>query len=543
MKKIFLSEFRIIFKIAKMEFIKKILVSLTLRGILLGIPLLFSTAINYITKNDFNNAVIFFVISIFLHGIYRGLEIYNQFAYYNLYNKIFSYYNSLALSKTKDNSMFSLSRFSPGQYSNVVINDVDIISGFFSALVIRTVQMFELIIIFFYFYFLNIYLFFSALLISLIMLLISIRTGQGVQLHNEKRKRELDKLISSTYDYFSGIKEVKSFNIFSMIVEHIENKRNAYINANAKYNIVFQKNNILILFVFEIFRILSIIYVLYISNNRPAVVGVLLIIYNYYQKIIDNFSIILTFNVEYRNVSVSIERFNKLREYSRNSNRNVIENTILEGDISFENVLYGFRDNPILNKVSFHIPKNAITVLNGDNETAELGIFDLLLKLNKQHEGSIKIGGTDISLINDDYYYQNISCVRREAWFFDLSIKDNMTMINSNFEEVISLCKKLEIDDEINKLDKKYDTILNENTPISMSSKKMLIIIRALLKNSKILMFDDVISLLDSKHQKKLLEYLMNKKKEHTIIIISHSKIIIDRADYKLDIGKLDYEK
>lgn len=539
MKNLFLGEFKEIFKKAKFEFFKKILVSLALRGILLAIPLLFSTAINYITKNDLNNAVIFLIISIACHGLYRGLEIYNQVAYYNLYNKIYSFYNGLAFSKTKDNSMFSLSRFSPGQYSNMVISDVDIISGFLSAFVIRTVQMIELVIIFVYFYFLNVYIFLSALLISLILFFISIKAGRGVQVHNEKRKRELDKILSATYDYFGGVKEVKSFNIFSKIGTSLENKRNSYLDANAKYNIIFQRNNILTLFVFEVFRILSIIYVAYLANDGAASVGVLLVIYNYYQKVIDNFSIILTFNVEYRNVLVSVQRFNKIREYSKeNTKEERLNNVEIKGDITFENILYGFRDNPILNHVSFKIPKNSITVLNGENETAELGVFDLLLKLNKQHEGSIKIDEIDISLMDDDYYYDLVSCVKREAWFFELSIKENMIMINPNFEKVVEIFKRLDIDSEINNLDKKYDTVLNENTPLSMSSKKMLIIARALLKDSKILLFDDIINLLDKKHEKKLVDFLMEKKKDHTILIMSNSKRIIDRADHKLNIDE-----
>ncbi len=539
MKSLFFGEFKTIIKKAKIEYIKKFLVSLALRGILLAIPLLFSTSINYITKNDFNNALIFFIISIACHGLYRGLEIYNQVAYYKLYNKIFAHYNNIALSKTKDNSMFSLSRFSPGQYSNMVVTDVDIISGFLSTLVIRVVQMIELIIIFGYFYFLNNYIFMSAIIISLILFIIALKSGQGVQIHNEKRKRELDKVVSSTYDYFGGIKEVKSFNIFSKIGEKLEIKRDNYLEANARYNIVFQRNNILILFIFEVFRILSIIYLAYISNSGAAVVGTLLIIYNYYQKIIDNFSIILTLNVEYRNVKVSIQRFDKIREYSKIAENKEMEGIDIKGDITFKNILYGFRDNPILDNVSFKIPKNSITVLNGDNETAELGVFDLLLKLNRQHEGSIKIDDIDINMINDDYYYDLISCVKREAWLFDLSIKENMTMINPNFDKIVELFDVLDIDSDINGLDKKYDTVLNENTSLSTSTRKMLIIARALLKDSKIIMLDDIINLLDKKHERKLLDYLMSKKEDHTILIMSNSKRIIDRADQVLNIDKL----
>ena len=85
-------------------------------------------------------------------------------------------------------------------------------------------------------------------------------------------------------------------------------------------------------------------------------------------------------------------------------------------------------------------------------------------------------------------------------------------------------------------LDKQYDTVVDLNTPLSMSSKKLLVIVRMLLKESKVLLIDDIINVLDEKHEKRLMDLLMDMKKDHTIVIVTHSKRIIDRADLALDI-------
>ena len=58
-----------------------------------------------------------------------------------------------------------------------------------------------------------------------------------------------------------------------------------------------------------------------------------------------------------------------------------------------------------------------------------------------------------------------------------------------------------------------------------------------LLTESKILLFDDLIKVLDDKTEKRLIELLLELKKDHTILIISHSKKIIDRADLVLDVS------
>ena len=531
-------ELKMVFKVAKWEYLLKLFISVLLRGILLTIPILFSIAVNAVTTGDRNQFIIMTIISIGLAGLYRFVEGYNQVSFYKLYNKIFSYYNEIAISNTKDNSLFSLSRFTPGQYTNIVISDIDIISTFLSSLVIRIVQLIEFIFILVYFYFLDKYVFIITLIFTIIMLIVSLKLGKKVQKRNEKRKSKLDRLTSSSYDYIGGIKEIKSFNIFDKIYPSVKKRREEYLNANRDYTVNFNCSNSMVLFVFELLRLLAVLYIGLRALDGYADVGVILVIYNYYQKIIDNMLIVLTLNVEYRNMNVSFERFNHLREFTNVPSETInIKKDRVVGEISFNNVLYGFRDNPTLENTSFTIPSNSITVLSGEDETAQIGIFDLLLRLNRQHEGDITLDGIKIGEISDKSYYSIVSSVRRQTMFFDIPIKDNFTMINSNFDKIVDICKLVGLDEDIMKLERGYDTIVDENTPLSMSSKKLLVIVRMLLSESKILLIDDVINVLDEKHEKRLMDLLMDMKKDHTILIVTHSKRIIERADKVLEVN------
>jgi len=532
------NEIKCVLKIAKWEYFLKIFTSVVIRAVLLVIPILFSEFINCVTNNEFESAIIYIVVLIFAASIYRFFEGFNQVAYYKLYNKLFSHYNEQAISKTNDNSLFSLSRFSPGQYTNTVITDVDIISGFFTAGVLRVVQIIEFLVIYIYFFFIDINIFLFAVLVSIIMFLISIKLGNKVQTLNEDRKRQLDGMTSSIYDYFGGIREIKSFNIFSKVYPMTEEKVGSYLTAHSKYNVKFNCNNHAVLYVFEVSRLLSVIYGMYLVMEGNSEVGTLLIIYNYYQKIIDNFSTILTINVEYRNLKVSLGRFNKLIEFSKNKKRGIkVDRNTFEGNIEFKNVLYGFRSNPMLDNVSFSVPSNSITVLSGNDEAAQNGIFDLLLKLNRQHEGTITLDDININDIDDNNYFSVISSVRRNTILFDISIKDNFMMINKDFDKVLEVCRNLGLDEEIQKLENGYDTVLSDNIPISQATKELLVIARMLLTESKILLFDDLIKVLDDKTEKRLIELLLDLKKDHTILIISRSKKIMDRADLILDVS------
>ena len=538
MKKGFKSELKTVIKIAKWEYALKLFTSIVMRATLLIIPILFSSAINSITLKNTKMTIVMICLSAALVLLYRFFEAYNQVAYYKLYNKLFNHYNKEAVSLTKDNSIFSLSRFSPGEYTNMVITDVDIISGFFATSVIRVVQLSEFLVIFIYFYTIDVYIFFATLFITIFMIIGSLKFGNKLREYNQKRKFSLDRMTSSAYDYFFSIKEIKEFNIFNKIYPLIEDKRGSYLTNNADYNIKYNFNNSASLFLFEICRLLAVLYVGIRVIHGHLDVGAVLVIYNYYQKIIDNFLIVLTFNLECRNVSVSIQRLNRIKEYSNHNLGNlIVKKDDVKGKIEFKNVLYGFKNDPILDHISFKIPSNSITVLAGNNENVNEAIFDLLLRLNRQHEGDITIDSIDIKDICENDYFDLVSSIRKQTVFFDIPIKDNFTMINEDFDKVVQICKLVGLDDEIRSLPKGYNTIVDDNTKLSRSAKKMLVIVRMLIKESKVLLLDDVTNVLDAKHEKLLMNLLLKMKKDHTILMVTHSKKVIDRADYVLDIG------
>ena len=538
MKSGFRKELKTVLKVAPLELFIKFLTSITIRGILLVIPILFARIIDLVTNASYVDAIIIVIISIAITFIYRLFEGLNQMAYYKLYKKLFSYYNSLGLSKTADNSLFSLSRFSTSAYTNMVITDVDIISGFYTAGVVRLVQILEFLFIYVYFLSIDIYIFISAIVISLIMMVISIKSGDKVQILNEKRKNSLDKMSASTFEFIGGIKEIKSYHIFDNIFGYVNKEVDNYLDDHGKYNVKFNFNNHMFLYVFEAMRLLTVLYGIILVKDGHLVVGTLVLIYNYYQKIIDNFNTILTINVEYRNLKVSLDRFYKLVEYS-NSNHDGVKLTTddIQGCIEFKDVLYGFRDNPTLDHVNFVAKENSITVFKGRDEAAQNGIFDLLMKLNRQHEGSITIDGVDIAKIDDNSYYSLVSSIRRNSRIFNLSIKDNLTMINKDFNKVKEVCRSIGLEEKILKLPEGYDTIITDTTPISQRTKVLIWTARLLLKESKIILIDDIINTIGSEQEEKALQVLSEMKKNHTIIIISNNSSVIDIADKVYDVS------
>lgn len=525
-------EFKKVLKNARKEFIIKFITSILLRGILLVIPVLFSSAVDMATKGDYNSAFVYIIISIAITIFYRLTEGINQKTFYDLYNRLYCYYNSRGVDKTNENSIFSLSRFNLGQYTNMLTTDVDVISSFFANGVIRVVQLMEFVVIYAYFWSLDIMLFISAVLVSVIVLLIIPKVSKNVENLNGEKKSELDKLTMSIHEYFKNIKDIKCFNIFDKIAPKTKNQTQKYLDANAKYNVKYYWNNQFFLLAIEVFRLFSVAYGVYLIMNGNLEIGSLLIIYNYYQKIIDNFSTILTISVEYTNLKVSLERFNHLVEYS--SPRKIDETKdelIIDGKIVFENILYGYKKEPTLKNVSLEIEPNSLTAITGKAGTGKTGIFDLLLKLNRQHQGTITIDGVDINNIPDSEYFSKISLLRKSPILFSMSIKENFALVEPDENKVIDICMKLGIHNEILKLKNGYNTVLGENDGLPMSLKQLLATARTILKSSKIMLFDDALIGLDDSEQDKVLKLLLELKKDHTIVIITHEKNVLKDAE------------
>lgn len=516
----------------KKEIILETIVCLVLRIVLLVVPILYSNTINNVSSSNYNNAIKILVIYIILITIYKLFEYFRQHTYYFVYNKLYKEFTALGMEYTYKNSIFSLSRFTSGGYLNIMNNDIEIICSFLTSAIYRIIQLGEFIFIFYYFYTISSSLFIITISSSLIVLMFIIIFGDKVQKYNEKKKDSYDKKISTISDIFSGIKEIKGFNIGKHINARAITDTNNYASDNAKYSTMYNVVNIVSVYFFEILRLLLLIYGVYQVSYGRMEIGILVIIYSYYQKIIDNSSLVTTLNLEYKNLKTSISRFRKLFEYTKNNQNELIEVNNIKGKIEFNHVLYGYRHDPVLNDFTLVINPNTMSAITGKTGSGKTGVVDLLMKMNRQIQGGIMIDDIDISTIKDESYYNLVSVARKNPFFFNCSIKDNLMIIGKSIEEIESVCKSLGIHKKIMELEKGYDTVIsNDNNNLSSSDKRLLAIARVILKDTKIFLFDEIIETLDKSNRDIVMKILNEKKKNHTILIISRDTKILKLMD------------
>lgn len=523
---------KVVLKKSKKFIFLRFIVSIIYRGIAMIIPILLSSVVNAATKGLYKQAIIISILSIVAIIIFRIFDIINTYSWHKLYNCMYDNYTKIGVNKVFDNSIYSLSRFNIGEFLNMMTTDINVMSDFYCNLIMRLIRIFEVLIIFVYFFLLDFYIGLTAVIISIISLTVILLSSKKIEKLNHNKANSFDNRNTIVNEFLLSIREIKTFNIFKTMKKRIEDSTFKYTKSYLKQRVGEDIFKFSILAFIEVTRWSMVIYGIYLISKGNLEIGALLIIYNYFTQLVDGFSEFTTINIGVRQLKVSEERFYQLIIYSHEKNSSDVDYQFNNFDISFKKILYGNRDYPKLNNVTFNLKGSSINTIVGIQGSGKDGVVELLLKLNFQHSGNISFDNLSINDIDFDNYYSLISSIDKNDRFLNVSIKDNLNIINDNFEKSVFICKELGIHDEITKLKYGYDTILNGNDDnLNDNTKRLLNIARILLKDTKIMIFDEIISSLNSESREKVLNILEERKKNHTIIIIDNNIDILNKSD------------
>ena len=208
--------------------------------------------------------------------------------------------------------------------------------------------------------------------------------------------------------------------------------------------------------------------------------------------------------------------------------------TIL-GDIEFRDVTfrYGHR-RPVLNHVSFSIPKGHKVALVGSSGSGKSTVAKLLLKYYEPEEGNITIDGVDIGEYSNESIRQAIGYVPQNIELFSKSIYDNIraSKPNATLENVKEAAKKADADEFIRRLPGQYATFLEESgNGLSGGEKQRIVLARAFLKNSDVYILDESTSSLDFATENLIFDMIYNKFRKKSMLIIAHRLATVKNCD------------
>ncbi len=247
---------------------------------------------------------------------------------------------------------------------------------------------------------------------------------------------------------------------------------------------------------------------------------------------------LINFTEQFQNGYTGFERFLEIMhiEPDIKDKENAVELNNVKGDISFENVSFGYTDSieQVLHNVNLHVSAGSYIALVGSSGAGKTTLCSLIPRFYEVTSGSVKIDGIDIRDIKLKSLRNHIGVVQQDTYLFAGTIFENISYgkPNASREEVIAAAKNANAHEFIMSLSNGYDTDIGQRgLKLSGGQKQRLSIARVFLKNPPILIFDEATSALDNESEKVVQESLEKLAANRTTFVIAHRLSTIRNAE------------
>ena len=228
--------------------------------------------------------------------------------------------------------------------------------------------------------------------------------------------------------------------------------------------------------------------------------------------------------------------FDFLKEDELSSEDNItgsLDPSEVKGDIEFRNVKFGYDEQLIIKDLSVDIKAGQKVAIVGPTGAGKTTIVNLLMKFYDIDDGDILIDGHSIKNLTRENVHNLFCMVLQNTWLFKGTVKENIAYNQDNLsdDDIVNACKLAGIDEFIDSLPSKYETVLENNQNISEGQKQLITIARAIVDKSPFLILDEATSSVDRKTEEAVQRAMDELTKNRTAFIIAHRLSTIQNAD------------
>ena len=204
----------------------------------------------------------------------------------------------------------------------------------------------------------------------------------------------------------------------------------------------------------------------------------------------------------------------------------------IKGEITFRDVSFRYEGaaRPVLKDISFHLPAGQSLAVIGRTGSGKTTLANLLLRLMDVSSGAILIDGVDIRNHNLNHIRRETGYVPQDVFLFSDTVAGNISFGLQDVPPGEALNERIEqaardaaVYDNIMELRNGFETVVGERgITLSGGQKQRISIARAIIKQPKILIFDDCLSAVDTQTEEEILNNLQRIMKDRTTIILCH---------------------
>ena len=197
---------------------------------------------------------------------------------------------------------------------------------------------------------------------------------------------------------------------------------------------------------------------------------------------------------------------------------------ISHGEIEFRNVSFSYDDKKVFDNLNFKIIDNSKTLVKAKVASGKSTIIKLLTKLYEIDSGEILVDGKNIEQIPQKNIMESCTILSENNQLYKASVEDNIAYSTSNIshEDIVKAAKEIGSHEFIMKLPEQYDTVISdENNNLSQGERELILLTRAYVKKSQILIIDNVMSNIDKITKQKVYQSLRKLMENKTTIILT----------------------
>jgi ATP-binding cassette subfamily B protein len=218
----------------------------------------------------------------------------------------------------------------------------------------------------------------------------------------------------------------------------------------------------------------------------------------------------------------------------RQSDRGTLRPFPVTGVVRVREVSFAYGDRQVLSGLSVEMVPGTTTALVGATGSGKSTLLKLIMRLYDFEGGSIELDGHDVRTIERAYLRAQIGVVTQDTFLFDGSVKDNLLLAapGATDAELFAALRAAGAEEFIAQLPGGVDAQLGEQgARLSGGQRQRLSIARALLKNARVVIFDEATSHVDNKTEAVIYEGVREQLRDRTVIVVAHRLSTVQHAD------------
>lgn len=532
----------------KLSFFSAILI--VIAGIVLSLvqPLIWGNLLTRLFSKDYNKIIIFiiFLLSLYvLQAVFNFFQLYlfsflNENIIYDMKNKVYTKIINLPVS--------DFDKMGSGTFMSRLHEDTAAITNIITGQLLNTIiDVLKVISIGILVFAISPYLAMITLISFPITYILFSKTGNVLKEKNKQNKKFYDNYYGYVQESIGGIREIKSLGIKDRRIKSFSELSHKMKVLNINMGAIGGFSTSLSLIINFLAQIVIYSVGAYLIYRGLLKMEYFIAFTSYSQQFSNALTNITKMNSNIQQTLVSLERILGLidnLDYSQEEFGSMNKDEI-HGNLAFNNIFFNYYDKvKVLENISFNMKANKKYAFIGLSGSGKTTIFNLIMRFYDPLSGNITIDDINIKEFSEESLRKHISIVRQEPLLFNISVKENLLLANQDVsvENIENACRTANIHEFIIGLPKGYDTIISEGGyNFSGGQKQRIAIARAILKGSKIILFDEATSSLDNDSEYKIKQTIDKLSLNHTVIIIAHRLLNIIDADeiFIIDHGKI----